>query len=458
MRVVIVSYAFPPVGGAGVQRMLKLAKYLPSAGVTPTILSVDNASVPLRDETLSSDIPAAVEVIRARTLEPGYAAKQRAWSAAADGRRSARSAVIGIAKRLLVPDPQVLWLPAASRALARRLRAAHDDVVLVSGPPFSQFALAPIARHFGAAVVLDYRDEWTTLSGGIYEMAGASRSASAALESLLLRSQDAITTATAAFRDGLLARFSFLSPERVVAIENGYDPADFPQELPTPPDDRLVVTYVGTVFRLTRAAGLLAAVRQVHARHPELAARLEVRFVGRIVDTEAPFFDGVPGVVRTGYVDHSEAVMEQARCHLALCLLADVPGAERIYPAKIFETMALRKPCLALCPTGALAKLVKAHRVGDVIHPDDVSAIARFLVERLVAHENGTLQTESAPIDVERFDRRRQARAFAEVMDLARENCRNRARPRTGRVSSAWTTSRRWAHHYRSPGHSSPRP
>ena len=35
MRALIVSYAFPPVGGAGVQRVLKLVKYLPAHGIEP---------------------------------------------------------------------------------------------------------------------------------------------------------------------------------------------------------------------------------------------------------------------------------------------------------------------------------------------------------------------------------------------------------------------------------------
>jgi len=36
--------------------------------------------------------------------------------------------------------------------------------VLISGPPFSQFLLGPLARlHRGTAVILDYRDEWSTV-------------------------------------------------------------------------------------------------------------------------------------------------------------------------------------------------------------------------------------------------------------------------------------------------------
>ena len=42
LRVLLVSYSFPPVGGAGVQRVVKLAKYLPHHGVWPAILTAAN--------------------------------------------------------------------------------------------------------------------------------------------------------------------------------------------------------------------------------------------------------------------------------------------------------------------------------------------------------------------------------------------------------------------------------
>ena len=267
LRALIVCYVFPPVGGAGVQRVLKLVKYLPRHDVTPAVLTARAPSVPLVDASLERDVPAGTEIVRARTLEPGYSAKQLAWRvrAQAAGEHNARhklkQGLLNLGRRLLVPDPQVLWLPAAQLALARRLCSnTPDDAVLISGPPFSPFLLAALARlKPGTAVVLDYRDEWTTTASA-YEMSGAGRP-SALLERAVLHAAHAVTTATEEFRSALLARFAFLDPERVVAIPNGYDPDDFPSELPEPPRERCVVSYAGTVFRLTSAQGLLAGVQ-----------------------------------------------------------------------------------------------------------------------------------------------------------------------------------------------------
>src|SRR5688500_8400881 len=74
-RVLIVSYLFPPVGGAGVQRAVKFVKYLSEFGWQPSVLTVANPSVPVMDRSLLADIPRDVTIHKARTLEPGYAVK-----------------------------------------------------------------------------------------------------------------------------------------------------------------------------------------------------------------------------------------------------------------------------------------------------------------------------------------------------------------------------------------------
>jgi glycosyltransferase involved in cell wall biosynthesis len=440
VRALLVSYVFPPVGGAGVARTLKLAKFLPAHGVQPTVLTCGNPSVPVFDPSLLADVPPGTEILRASTLEPAYTAKQMVWGQALgsqgsgikgrldlsdrfrDLRRGVTARAGALARAALVPDPQILWQPHAQLVLARRLLSARrDEVVFISGPPFSQFLLAPLART-RAAVVLDYRDEWVTYRT-TYEMMGRAAAAlGPALERTVLRAADAITTATEAFRDRLLADFPFLDPARVHAIPNGYDPDDFPPERPTPPGDRFVVTYAGTIFKLTSARGLLGALARLHRDEPEVARWLDVHFYGRIVDTELDSFAGSQalGVTRHGYLARGEVIRALAASHLALCLLDDVPGVERIYPAKVFELMALGRPCLTIAPEGALTRLVRAHQMGPVVAPRDEAAIASVLADAIRRFRAGTWTAESQATGLERYHRRALAGEFAAVFRAAR--------------------------------------
>ncbi len=461
LTALLVSYSFPPVGGAGVQRVLKLTKYLPSHGITPRVLTVSNPSVPVLDPSLERDFPPGLRVVRARTFEPGYAMKKAAWSSEAatraDASRSsgsgaaekrakpgaakralatAKGAAVrrlsGLAKQLLVPDAQILWQPAAQAAAFRELflRGDAPDAVVVSGPPFSQFLLAPLSRlRPGTAVVLDYRDEWSTYRA-TYEMMGGRLAALVGdpLESALLRCAHAVVTATDEFRQNLLARFSFLDPARVRSIPNGYDPDDFPAELPDPPRDKFVVSYAGTVFKLTSARGFLGGVRLLHERSPKLARRLSVQFMGRIVDTETESFDGTEalGVTRRGYLPHEEVLRELSASHAVLCILDDVPGVERIYPAKIFELMYLGRPCLTLSPPGALTRLVEKHRLGEILPPRDEGKIAAYLERELRAFEDsgGRPGKPEEPVGIARYHRRALAGELAEVVREAVRHAR----------------------------------
>jgi Glycosyltransferase Family 4 len=429
-KALLVSYTFPPTGGAGIHRVLKLAKYLPAHGISPAVLTAQNPSVPLRDESLLRDIPADMPLLRARTLEPGYAVKAQTWKTSSEKARSWRTRaaqrVTSAARQLLLPDPQILWQPGAQVALARRLAGAQrPDVVFITAPPFSQFLLAPLTRLArGTALVLDYRDEWSTLRQS-YEMVagGLPRVVGEFLEERLLRLAHAVTTATDAFRQNLLARFPFLRSERVFAIPNGYDREDIPPSLPVPTGNHLAVTYAGTIFRLTSPAGLLGAVRRLHAQSPELARLLRLRFLGRIVETELPCFEGSEalGVERVGYLPHDAMMKEVAASHLLLCLLDDTPGAQPIYPAKIFELMALGRPCLTLAPEGALADLVRATRLGDLLPPRDETRIADYLARLLADFRDGRVPTQAPPIGIERYDRKALAGEFAEVFRHAME-------------------------------------
>lgn len=426
MRALLVSYAFPPVGGAGVGRTLKLSKFLPDHGVETAVLTVANPSVPVTDESLARDVRPELEVVRARTFEPGYGMKQAAWASSVERRPSlawrARGALMAAAKQALVPDPQVLWQPGAQAALAGRLVRGRDDVVFISGPPFSQFLLAPLARlRPGTAVVLDYRDEWITYRTTYEMMGGVGAAIGGPMEHAMLRCAHAVTTATEAFRQNLLERFSWLDPARVHAIPNGYDPDDFPAALPAPEGARFVITYAGTIFKLTSARGLLGAVRRLHEREPELARLLSLKFIGRIVDTELDAFEGMDGlgVERLGYLEKHQVTEALARSHLALCILDEVAGNERIYPGKVFELMYLGRPCLTLSPPGALAELVARHRLGQVIAPRDEAAIAAALETALRAFRDGRYAVEAAAVDIERYHRRAQAGEFAAVFRQA---------------------------------------
>jgi glycosyltransferase involved in cell wall biosynthesis len=171
------------------------------------------------------------------------------------------------------------------------------------------------------------------------------------------------------------------------------------------------------VFALTCPRALLGAIERLHRERPALARLLRVRVVGRVDETEQESLDRMAslGVECTGYVDKDRAVAELAASHMVVCLLADVAGAERIYPGKRFELMYLGRPCLTIAPPGSLRDLVDRHRFGAAYDPGDEAGIAGALERALLRFRDGAYDAAETPMDIERYHRRSTAGELATV-------------------------------------------
>jgi glycosyltransferase involved in cell wall biosynthesis len=415
--------------------MSKLVKYLPEFGVEPTVLTAKDPSVPIEDETTLRDLPKEMEMVRTRTLEPSYRVKAKVWQGATK-KNLLRQKLTRLASDLFFPDPQILWLPLTAPTLFRLSQKVH--VVLISAPPFSLFLLGPLAR---VPFVLDYRDEWRMAAS--YEMHGGDwmNKIIDRLEPALARRAAMIVTATEEFRTSLLQKIPDLDPERIVTITNGYDPEDFQalgsiQPPRYSPQQPLLLTYAGTTFRHTSPRGLLAALQLLRERDPGILSRILVRFVGRIVPTELATFEEnpLPCIERIPYVPREQALRMLAESHVALLILDEVPHADAMYPAKIFEIMHLRRPLLALAPRGAVSRLIEKHNLGTVVGPRDPAAIAEAIAKYVRTFENEGFIARAQPRDIQRFQRRAIAEQFADVFREA--VLRGKPRPGTWRDSS----------------------
>ncbi len=452
-RVLLIAYNFPPVGGAGVQRPVKWAKYLRAFGWEVTVLTTENPSVPVRDESLLTDLPDDVRVIRARTWEPDYRVKQslvRAETERPGLLRRLTSAAKGLARRCvklaLQPDPQVLWNPNARRAGAAALREQPHDAILVTAPAYSSFLVgAALKRRFGLPLILDYRDEWD-LSGKYLEHAQHdwfSRAVQDRMQRRLLRQADAVVATTKASTANLadkLAELRHLVP--AVCIYNGFDAEDFGERLrvegrglrvgedaihrsvlpstlnPQPSTFRLV--YTGTLWNLTDIEPLVKAIESLGASQPELVSKLELVCVGRKTPEQQQVLARVRATTArleaVDYCEHSQ-VLDWLNSADGVCLLlSDVPGAERVVPAKLFEYLAVRKEMLTIAPHGETADIARRFFPTGHFLPEDVSGLAGWLESRLAAIGDAR-PVLTMTKGIEEFSREAQTARLAELLN-----------------------------------------
>ena len=424
-KVLMVAYAFPPVGGAGVQRIVKFIKYLNEFCWSADAVSVQNPSVPLVDDSLRRELPSDCTVFRSKTFEPSYAVKSSVKNSS-DGKMSLKSWLVDSAKKcansILLPDAQLLWWPHTFFLIRKLLKGRSYSVIFVSGPPFSTFPLVVfVAKLHGIPAIVDYRDEWS-FSRDNWENSAKTplaRLIDSWMENYVVRNAMAITVASPEYELSLKDRFP-AADGKIITITNGYDPADFAgidffQEKDNK-DGSVTILYTGTVWRATSFQGLLEGIRIL--AHADLAAskKLVLRIVGRIVPEELPVIAEMQHYIHVetiDYLPHTEIFKEMAAADVLLLTLSDLPGAGKIIPGKTFEYLAAPLPVLAIVPNGVTADIVRNEKNVSTALPGDHNSICNFL--RNILNEPPKRESREG---IEKYSRPHLTQTLVELFNL----------------------------------------
>jgi glycosyltransferase involved in cell wall biosynthesis len=444
-KALLISYRFPPQGGGGVQRTLKFAKYLREFGWEPVVQTARNPYWPVWDETLLRDVPPGVRVYRTPAFEferlesrlgglvgererPSVARRNGDGEAAAP-RKPRRTGMIGalragIHRRLLVPDPQIAWVPGA--LLHGLLIARREGVRLVytSSPPNSvQLLGGLVARALGKPWVADFRDPWT--DGPRRQLAYVGNPMRArferAAERAVLRRADRIVVSAEPLRARFLEHYPFLAPDKVVVLTNGYDPDDFAAAADEGfqlENGRFHVTGTGNIEAMFDARPLLRALAELSAENSRFGDELLVNLVGAKkgkYDADLRALGLADRVRYPGWLPHAQSLsyLEQSDV-LLMCQMPDPRSGGEKLSGKCFEYLFARKPILCLSVPGVSADLMQESGVATVVHPEDVAGIKTAL-RAFYARRGQPVRADSAVIA--RFDRRRLTERLAAMFD-----------------------------------------
>jgi glycosyltransferase involved in cell wall biosynthesis len=411
VKVLLVTKHFPPAGGGGVQRPLKLAQYLPALGIETHVLAPDDPKWIHTDADLR--VPTQAWVHRVRYLGPrgGRPAEELATT---QGLERALIQAHHTARRLLVPDASVTWNLTAIPAAIRIARREGIDAVITTSPPGSVHLVgAAVQRATGARWLADLRDPLVENSQRRSDTtaARARQATNERLARLVATRADAISAVSDAIADemhGLGAR------GLVRTIANGCDFDDF-AGLEYRPAERPRITHTGSFFGMRDPRPFLQAL---HDSGVDAVAR----FVGdfRLTDREwAETLDLGDRLELVPYAPRAESLRLQRDSEALLLLVPDAGGRGKgVLSGKVFEYLAAGRPILAVVPPdGAAAELIRETSAGTVVAPDDVEGIARALRDLASRHANGGLAAVELADDVrDRLSRRARAEETAELL------------------------------------------
>lgn len=425
----MISCAFPPTGGPGVQRSTKFAKYLPECGWQPVVWAADHMTELPHDPSLLADVPPDVTVHRVALHDPRPRLKALQRSEGLRARlawRAERAWTRGL--HLALPDPLALWALRSFRACRRLIDEEGIDVIHSTYSPASNHLLAWLLKGAtGLPWVADFRDLWTDDYAYLYGRRPR-RHLDRLLETRFLRAADAVVAVTDGQRAVLAGRVPEHA-ERFVTISNGYDPADFAEIDRTAtrrqlhgPEDQFVLTFTGWFLSDRVSPALIDGITRMAVWSRSQPGRFVLRIVGQVgANLRGQLEDAGVMVETTGYLRHDEAIRQQAAADALLLLIPQGPNGATLITGKIFEYLASGTPILLVTPSadGEAARLLARCATGTRADhdPDSVFAALRSLWMRWRA---GDMPRGCAPQHLAPLSRRTQAGQLADLLGRVR--------------------------------------
>jgi glycosyltransferase involved in cell wall biosynthesis len=329
---------------------------------------------------------------------------------------SLKSFIAKVAKRILSPEPEILWVPFALRKARQIIKRHKVEFILVTVPPFSALVVGTALKHEFPSLVLvsDFRDEWLSfyLKDFEFQNSDHTRRRAETIEREIVESSDLVVAVNRSSRDVIRQRYPLQPDRKFVVVPNGYDPEAFAGFLPrVQQSSRMVVTHVGTVYKTASPRFYLDAV---DALPEEIRSRIETRFVGRISESELNCLENRKSkVTLLGFHPQAEALkyMEDTD-YLLLTMTNDIS-----VPGKLFEYMATGKPVLAVAAMGSeVNQILRETAAGITAPPDESGAIQSMLVRAFEAWCNGRKLIDREGEPVQRYERPRLAEEYGRLI------------------------------------------
>lgn len=403
MKILIVSWYFPPCSTMGALRVGKFAKYLVGEGHDVRIVCAKdqpyamNHPVEVPDNIIFYSrwrdvnwLPAKVQAVRV-WLKNRRNADDAAGETHSAGPPDAISpGAPGLLRRILnvyrhltnIPDAMIGWLFPALHAARLATKDWSPEVVFASAPPFTTLIAGRlIARRAGAPLVLEYRDRWIEDPYGQADPKFR-QWLDRKIEEWCARPAVGIVTVSEPWAEDYRARWD----KPVAVAYNGFDPDDVAplDAVDIDSGDKLIILYTGIIYPerrdptpLLQALPLLGADRQ----------KISVDFYGANVDQLAAAVaenDQEDIVSLKPGVPFTEALRMQREADVLLLLQWNDALEAGNVPGKLFEYLAARRPVIGIgYEQGVPARVLRERGAGKVLN--DPQEIAGYLKQLLDA-------------------------------------------------------------------------
>ncbi len=411
----IVTYYFPPVGGGGVQRMLKLIKYGSRENWRFTVITAtEKSEIQPHDASLLDEIPENTNVIRL----PAHVGNQHIHRLL---RPLLKAGGFYYLKRwlsafLYIPDSRKSWRKPAKQAIRKECDRNAYDCILVTSPPYSLLLLAvELQDILDIPVIADMRDNWSRNPFKIYPTP-FHHWIDRRIEFKTVSKIQTGVSVYGSLLDFYSKRITGFDAAGWTVLPNGYDEEDFSRLVPHDPEPNMFkIAFAGTFYsHLMNPDYFFKALKHLKEQVPAVEEKLRFFHIGHsFIDVGALARKyGLQTMVRqVGYLDHKNCLELLSSMDTFIYIFEDLLN---MIGGRLYEYMRLRKPILALAPEDSeLAQLIGRTDSGVVISPYKTKDIANTLRQWMINPPKFSYK------NVDSFNRKHQAKQFLRIMERA---------------------------------------
>lgn len=405
-KVLIISYYWPPCGGIGVLRCLKIAKYLREFGWEPIIFTADNADYPSIDKTNFKDIHPDTVILRQKIWEPykiyrkitgkdKNANVNNVFYTKEEKAGLAHKLSVWIRSNFFIPDARCMWIKPSVKFLKNYLKDNPVDAIFSDGPPHSNTRIATLVKHAtGIPWLADFQDPWTQIDYfSLLNLTSWGLKKHQRLEQEAFRTADKITIVSPTWKKELEA----IGAENVNVIQWGYDPDDY-QELTHKPSGKFIISHLGILGYDRNPITFFKVISELIAENAEFKEKINISFPGQVDYSVMEIIKShnlESYVTIPGNLDRKTALQVMKDANLLLLLLNKQINAKGRIPGKLFEYLAVKRPILCLGDThGDSATIITNSNAGFISEYDDHGNLKTVIREEFQKYLKGINQNE----------------------------------------------------------------
>ena len=376
MRVIIISYYFPPLGLAGTARPLALANFFAARGDEVIVVTVKPIAYPAYDKSMETEIDKRVSVIRVGSIDP--ARLSRFLPLRLIKKMLGRSAQQSAAATLF-PDSKVGFAAPAARAVKSLVDEGVSNLVITTSPPVSAHLVGiEAASQDNVRWIADWRDVWSSLPFADSDDAKMQRAK--ALQEQIVNAAMLVTATSPKTAETFARKYD--AAAKTMFVPNGFSEDDFREPVEMLPQ---TIGLYGTLNHLVGFEQIAEWLGE-YSRHASGDFRvchtgyLDVPDIEKIMKSnslEQKFSS-------SGYLPHRESVAAMRRSAVNVIGLSSEVDTSFVVPSKLWEMLRAEPPLIAVLPKGNAARtILEERKFPGVIVADAAEQFAGALAEFL---------------------------------------------------------------------------